>query len=200
MKDLLEAVIEQIEMQTKTINRNHEQIIEMGEKVKFLPGKELTQEMNTQLKELTSSINTLNFPAAEIKKLSADIVQSTQLLKKIARKEVRHIHHVSSVIWIAIGLFLALTIASAGWYLTGRKLDGYIENDTKYRYLKLQKSKNLQYQLNLVDSLYQVNPDLRKQVLKQEEARERRLELLQQAREKQKEAEELRKKAEKVAK
>ena len=71
----------------------------------------------------------------------------------------------------------------------------YIANDTKYRYLKLNRNKNLQQMLTYSDSLYRAVKGMRDSVINREEENERRLQLLQEAADKQKEADELKKKA-----
>ncbi len=67
--------------------------------------------------------------------------------------------------------------------------------DTKYRYLKLINNRNLQVVLNLTDSLYLSHNDMRDSVIQTEEKNEQKLKLLHEAIEKQKEADELRRKA-----
>lgn len=68
-------------------------------------------------------------------------------------------------------------------------------NDTKYRYLKLDTaSRGLQEHLNLVDSLYKLNPDLRQTVLETEETNRKHLEMLQKARQMENEARDLKRK------
>jgi hypothetical protein len=57
------------------------------------------------------------------------------------------------------------------------------------------KGKRLQHYLYLNDSLYLADPGMRKQVLEQEATHKRKLELLMEAKEKRREAEELEKKA-----
>lgn len=69
-----------------------------------------------------------------------------------------------------------------GWYLTGSRLAGYIANDTKYRYLRLDTAqKGLQFYLYHIDSLYATYPDLRKKMLQTEEQYRINFERLQRA-------------------
>ena len=84
------------------------------------------------------------------------------------------------------------------WYMTTEKLEGFIANDTKYRQLKLDSAnKRLQTELDVVDSLYQVNPDLRDMVIQNEERNRKNLEMLQKAVRMESEANELKKKVNK---
>lgn len=110
-------------------------------------------------------------------------------------KKEHHIHHFRWPLGVAAGIFLLLALAVSGLYVNHQKLRQYIANDTKYRNLKLIENKDLEILLHSEDSIYLANPDMRKQVLEKEAERERKLELLREAREKQQEAENLRKRA-----
>jgi len=69
-----------------------------------------------------------------------------------------------------------------GWYLAGSRLAGYIANDTKYRYLRLDTAqKGLQFYLYHIDSFYATYPDLRKKMLQTEEQHRINFERLQRA-------------------
>lgn len=89
-----------------------------------------------------------------------------------------------------------LVLTVSGLYVNHQKLQQYLANDTKYRSLKLIKNKNLQILLHAEDSTYLSYPGMRKQVLEQEAERDRQLELLQEAGEK--EAKELKAKTKKI--
>ncbi|MEO5683201.1 MAG: hypothetical protein ABIQ88_11210 [Chitinophagaceae bacterium] len=72
--------------------------------------------------------------------------------------------------WKLGGFFLILCLICTGWYNTADKLDNYIANDTKWRYLKLDTvRKSFLIYLLSIDSFYNSNADLRKTVLAQEE-------------------------------
>ena len=82
--------------------------------------------------------------------------------------------------------------------MTTEKLEGFIANDTKYRQLKLDSAnKRLQSNLDAVDSLYQVNPDLRETEILHEERNRKNLEMLQKAVRMESEAKELKRKVNK---
>ncbi len=66
--------------------------------------------------------------------------------------------------------------------MTSKRLAGYKANDTKYRMLRLDTVHyRLQFFLDRADSLYRVDPDLRKSVLETEEQRRINFERLQRA-------------------
>jgi hypothetical protein len=94
---------------------------------------------------------------------------------------VRHPYFVKLVLSTA-GLFLLVCFLCSGWYTTSSKLDNYIANDTKYRYLKLDSSrKPLQIFIMTIDSFYNANTEMRKNVLAQEEQNRLNFERLEQA-------------------
>lgn len=94
---------------------------------------------------------------------------------------VRHPYFFKLVLSTA-GLFLLVCLLCSGWYMTKTKLDNYIANDTKYRYMKLDSSKKaLQIFMMTIDSFYNANTEMRKNVLAQEEQNRLNFERLQQA-------------------
>ena len=71
--------------------------------------------------------------------------------------------------WIAAGLFIAFALVCSGWYNTCTNLGQYTANDTKYRKLRLDTAQlALQHYLDHIDSLYEMNAGLRKEVLETE--------------------------------
>lgn len=145
--------------------------------------------------ELRTEIKNIQLPTKEIQGLSAWLKVAASLLAQPAKREVLHHHHVPKIIWIAAGLFLILCITFSGWYMTANKLNMYTANDTKYRYLKLDTaSVGLQKYLDLADSLYRSNIDLRQKVLKEEELNSKHGEMLQKARRMESEATDLKRK------
>lgn len=105
----------------------------------------------------------------------------TRALENPVEKKERHIHHFRWPLAGAVEVSLLLVLAVFGLYVNHQKLQQYIANDTKYRSLKLIKNKSLEALLYAHDSTYLANPDMRKQVLEQEAARDRKLELLREA-------------------
>jgi len=106
-----------------------------------------------------------------------------------------HHHHATKTIWIAAALFLIVCLEAAALYETINKLNAYKANDTKYRYLKLQDNTALNKLLTFTDSLYQINGTMRDSVIRREEQNQRNLEILRRAIQLEKEAKELKKKA-----
>lgn len=114
--------------------------------------------------------------------LSNNLANCMQLLKQPQLLVTRHEHKLSTKIWITAAVFLILCLAFTGWYNTANKLDNYIANDTKWRYLKLDTArKSFQIYLLSIDSFYNSRVDLRKTVLAQEEQNRLNFERLQEA-------------------
>lgn len=103
-------------------------------------------------------------------------------LKQPAINKVIHHHYIPKLIWISVGLFIALCLVCSGWYVTSTKLNSFIASDTKYRLLRLDTvHKSLQLYLDHLDSLYKIQPDMREKVLETEEEYRLNFERLQKA-------------------
>lgn len=153
------------------------------------------QAIEEKIEALNNNKQTLSFPVKEMARLAASLQETTFLLQQSLDKKVIHQHHVPKLIWITASLFLLFSLACSGWYNTTSKLSAYVANDTKYRYLKLNNNRNLQVVLHITDSLYFSDHGMRDSVIQTEEKNEQKSKLLQEAIEKQKEADKLRKKA-----
>ena len=174
------------------------QIGALKEKMEGLPDYgEALEKIGSEIHGLGEQEPPLPYPEREVRQLIANLRETTHLLRQPVKKEVTHHHYVPKLIWISAGLFLAFCLVCSGWYHTGSKLSQYVANDTKYRYLKLNGNKPLQQILFITDSLYGANAGMRDSVISREEENERKLQLLQQAADKQQEVDELRRKAKK---
>lgn len=176
---------------------------------------EAVQQQETEMKELKSLVGQMGSLNGNVEGLSADLKEIAALMKKVqADKQPlsqqitrlhhqlsqpvahQHHHHVHKLIWIAAGLFLVLAITLVGWYNTGQRLAGFRSSDTKLRYLRLQHVEAVQKWVHVADSLHLAGPDrLRDSVQKEESARQRRRDMLEEAARKEADAEALRKRA-----
>ncbi|MEO5996978.1 MAG: hypothetical protein ABIN89_09600 [Chitinophagaceae bacterium] len=151
----------------------------------------------TSVEGLRTAINSGQSPN-RLQEFSTRLALAINLLQKPIENKVNHHHHIPKLTWITAGLFLLFSMVCSGWYMTTEKLDSFIANDTKYRQLKLDSAnKRLQADLDVVDSLYQVKPDLKEMVIQKEERNKKNLELLQKAILMENEANELKKKVNK---
>lgn len=133
-------------------------------------------ENNAEVKQLVAAIGSLkedvhNAGLSE-KKMSALSTQIDALLDKLSSapvQKVEHHHHVPKIIWATAILMVTLCTVCAGWFYTGRKLNSFMANDTKYRAIKLDTAhKSLQQYLDDIDSVYTKNPDMRSAVIQKE--------------------------------
>ncbi len=131
---------------------------------------------------LRDDLKESRFPIEKLQSLSSRLDTVMSLLREPVENKVLHHHHVPKIIWITAGLFITLALISSGWYITANKLDSFIGNDTKYRQLRLDTSKQgLQIYLDKIDSLYVTRPDMRKIVLEKEVEYQINFERLQKA-------------------
>lgn len=191
-----ESVIEkigQIEKQVLALSNNAVQEGEIEEQQKNL--LMILKELKSVLSRLDNNARTILDASDRMSDLSGKLDRCIHALENPVEKKEHHIHHFRWPLGVAVGVSLLLVLAASGLYINHQKLQQYIANDTKYRSLKLIKNKSLEALLYAHDSTYLADPDMRNQVLKQEAERDRKLELLQEAREKRQEAGELEKKA-----
>jgi hypothetical protein len=191
-----ESVIEkigQIEKRVAALSNNAVQEGEIEEQQKSL--LTILKELKSALSQLDNNARTILDASDRMSDLSGKLDRCTHALENPVEKKEHHIHHFRWPLGVAVGVSLLLVLTVSGLYVNRQKLQQYIANDTKYRSLKLIRNKELEALLNSEDSTYLADPGMRKQVLEQKAERDRQLELLQQAREKLREAQELKKRA-----
>lgn len=133
-------------------------------------------ENNTEIKQLVAAIGSLKeniyntgLSEKKIAKLGIQIDILLDKLNSAPVQKVEHHHHVPKIIWATAILMVTLCIVCAGWFYTGKKLDSFIANDTKYRAIKLDTAqKSLHQYLDHIDSAYIKNPDMRRAVIRKE--------------------------------
>lgn len=145
---------------------------------------------------LKERVDTVDISEKNITDLNTKMETFIRKLDTTPVQKVLHHHHIPKIIWAAAGLMIALCTICSGWFYTGKKLDGFIANDTKYRALRLDTSKKfLQQYLDFVDSVYIVNPDMRNVILQKEEEYEMNFKRMQKAMELKEEAKKLEREA-----
>lgn len=143
---------------------------------KIVTASEMKEDLEQSRKVLAETKELLtSFPTSRFQLLTVALDANTKAHQQ--PQEIKHHHHLHWVAYVAGGLFLMLCLFAAGWYMTADKLDGFIENDTKYRYLKLSNSIESKKMIRGADSMYRAVGDLRELVLNQEENRSRQAEL-----------------------
>ncbi len=185
---LLKTIVEKADAQEKKIT-------EMQGTLKNVPGhSEEIRRVKTEVAELKTTVKNISFPIGAMQELSDRLAESARLLRHPVINKVLHHHHVPKIIWIAAGLFIILSLACLGWYMTADKLSEFKANDTKYRYLKLNNNQSLQQLLHITDSLYRVDKNLRDSVQQREETIREQFELQQRIIEKEREVSRLKEK------
>ncbi len=188
-----------LEVTARKVETMDKKIAALEEKSKHIsPDTEVIQKLIGTVEELRRDIKDSRFPEEKIQNLSSRLDAHINIINRSLSTKVLHHHHVPKITWITAGLFIALCVTGSGWYMTNIKLNSYIANDTKYRQLRLDTSQlHLQVYLDRVDSLYNVNPDMRRHVLQVEEEYRLNFERLQRAERLRNEAKDLERKARK---
>ena len=106
---------------------------------------------------------------------------------------VEHHHHFPKIAFATVVLSVLLLLALMGWYYTFDDLNQFKGNDTKYRYLKLQKNEPLRQLLFITDSLFTKQSGMRENVIYQEDSILDRFKRLQEIEAREKKIKELKK-------
>ena len=171
----MEVAYKKIEQQDKKMAAWEEQLRD------FAGNKLLLQQLISATELLKQDVVKNYLPVETLEDLSGKLNINNVLLK-LGPQKVQHHHHVPKLIWIAAGLFVGFSMVCSGWYMTYKKLDQFIMNDTKYRYLKLDTGqRSLMMILDRVDSIYNSGINIRKDVFDKEEVNRKNLEKLQRA-------------------
>lgn len=134
------------------------------------------------VEKIMTVVQKTSLPEKELRELFGKMEKNSEVIKNPPPQKIIHHHHIPKITWIAAGLFIVIALASAGWYMTAGKLEGYTANDTKYRYLKLDTGNAyLQKLLSRTDSLLRKNVSMRDTVINMEEEYHNNFDLLEKA-------------------
>lgn len=186
MNQIIETLASKVDKQEKLLQ-------ELDEKVKAIPDN--SGKIAEIWKEMHNTFLQHSIPKEGVVTLTAALSQNIGIMKTPRTENQIHHHHLSKVIFIVIVLVIVVAVLSMGWYNTADNLKQFKEADTKYRFLKLQDSRSIKQLLITTDSLYYRTPALRDSVLRQEQLKNDRLEMLQLANEQEQAAKKLRMKA-----
>ena len=185
---LLQTIVDKLEALESILTTSKPQIIEADNGSLQECIKQQTIEVSTKINALSE---TLTFPKETISQLTQRLQSLSVSLKQPLRKEIRHEHHINTGIIVCICLVVILACCGCWIYNLHNDTKAYKANDIKYRYVKM----NIDnvHLLSKVDSLYNVAGDqMIQEVKKQETDLRKRLDLLQKADMKEKEAKRLR--------
>lgn len=183
------------DVMTNRMEKQDQRIMDLEKQVCAIPDN--TQIIYTVIKgieEVKRMVSRSSVPESDLRQLNTNLNKTNGYLSQPVVNRVEHHHHFSKVIFITAGVILALLLAVVGLFNTYEKLDQFEENDTKYRFLKLQNNASLQHLLFITDSLYKIQPDMRGNVKWQEDSVSYRLKRLQAIEVKEKEIKDLKRK------
>jgi DNA repair exonuclease SbcCD ATPase subunit len=186
-----------MEMAVEKLERQDEKLSAIQKQLENISGGiEKMGDIKKDLAAIAEGIKEVRYPEEDMRQLSENLTAGILLIKYPPPQKVLHEHHVPKLLWIAAGLLLALCITCSGWFRAARKLNGFIANDTKYRWLRLDTTRrNFQIFLQEADSLYRTQRDLRETVIETENRYLENIGRLEKAGRLKEEAKELEKKA-----
>ncbi len=165
--DSIENLNQKIDVMVSTKNETH------------VDQDNILKEINAGFNKISDLISKSSFSLDKLQKLSEASERSIQNQITPQESKVIHHHHISKGIWVAIILFILISLESVGWLKTANKLDQYNENDTKYRFMRLDTSaKNLQAYLDSLDARYKSDPNMSSMVTNLEDQYKKNMERL----------------------
>lgn len=194
-ENLIETITEVTDANTQRIARLEEDMADFKKALQQMADWSVAAQ---NLSKSNSAVNLLNAQIAGMAKDNQSLRNVLQGTKDLLSKpqQHKHSHYFPKIAWVTAGLFLALCLVSIGWYSTTSRLDASRTNDLKYRYLRLVDQAAIVRTIRQADSLHQAKPDFfRDSVNAAEIAKQERLEMLDEAIQKEKEARDLRQKA-----
>ena len=160
-----------MELSSRKIKEQDKKIAAIENKINEVPSNnEMMGELLAGIEGFRADMQEVLLLPEKLEQFSKQLEDAKSILTQPVETKVIYQHHVPKLILITGGLFLAICLACAGWYLTASKLDNFIASDTKYRQLRLDTAqRGLQLYLDHLDSSYKIRADMRKKVLETEE-------------------------------
>lgn len=159
------------DVMTNRVEKQDQKIMELEKKVSNIPDN--SQAISGVIKgfdDVKSLIKSNRIPEKDINQLNANLNAAIGYLSQPVVNKVEHHHHVPKIIIISAILFIVVCLLIVGWFNTYQRLEQYKENDTKYRFLKVQHNIPLLNLLSTTDSLYKVQSNMREQVIRREDS------------------------------
>ena len=183
------------DVMTNRMEKQDQRIMDLEKQVSAIP--DYTQIISTVIKgieEVKRMVSRSSIPENDLRQLNTNLNKTNDYLSQPVVNKVEHHHHVPKIIIISAILLAVVCVIIVGWYYTYQNLEQYKENDTKYRFLKVQHNKPLQNLLFKTDSLYKLQSDMRDDVIRQEDSILDRFKRIQALEAKEKEVKDIREK------
>lgn len=184
---LLQSIVDkigQLEVLIASKGAGHESNVQLN-KVK--------QECMLLKDQVTLMGQTVGSLPESMKRLIIRLDACTRALMVPVQQQVRHHHHLSYGLLLSAGMFIVVVFLSVWLYNTYDRVSDLRANDIKYRSMKFLPDKGFVDIVHSVDSIYNLDRNrFKDSIIKREQVLQKRLELLQMADEKEKEAKQLR--------
>jgi hypothetical protein len=182
------------DVMTNRIEKQDQKISDLEKRISTIPDN--SQAISVVIKgieELKQIANRNTIPENDLRQLNFNLNKTNGYLSQPVVNKVEHHHHVPRITIISAILFVVICLIIMGWYNTSQRLEQYKENDTKYRFLKVQHNRPLQNLLYNTDSLYKLS-DMREDVIRKEDSILDRFKRLQEIEAKEKEVKDIKEK------
>ena len=177
---------------TNRVEKQDQKVNDLEQKINAIPdNSQYLIEVKSKMAELISMVTKISFPDKEVRQLALNLRTCIGLLSQPVVNKVEHHHHFPKIIYATAGLFIIICLVCTALFNTHGRLEQFKENDTKYRFLKLQNNEPLRRLLFVTDSLFRNQSDMRENVSHQEDSIFDRFKRLQEIEAKEKEVKDL---------
>jgi hypothetical protein len=180
---------------TNRIEKQDQKIVDLEKQLSNIPdNSQAISVVINGIKELKQIANKNTIPENDLRQLNINLNKTIGYLSQPVVNKVEHHHHIPKIVIVSAVLFAVICLIIAGWYNTYLHLEQYKENDTKYRFLKVQHNKPLHNLLFKTDSLYKLHSDMRDNVIRKEDSILDRFKRMQELEAKEKEVKDIKEK------
>lgn len=156
---------------TNRIEKQDEKIMDLEKKISSVPdNSKAIAVLIKGIEDLKNSMTNNRISEKDIRQLNINLNSAIGYFSQAAVNKVEHHHHFPKIVIISAVLLAITFLLIAGWFNTYQRLDQYQENDTKYRFLKVQHNNRLLELLNNTDSLYNAQSNMREDVKRKEDS------------------------------
>ncbi|MHA4808477.1 hypothetical protein ACX0G9_10225 [Flavitalea flava] len=137
--------------------------------------RKLTQ-LITEVKKIVAELSDkLSFPVKGVEEVKNVLREHAAKFQEPYEKTVHHKHFMGKTIWILCGLIQLVLLVGFFWNKQRERANQYLDNDSKWRWLKLTSDPSLLNSTARADSVYLTNPESFRKIVYEEEERRKAL-------------------------
>lgn len=124
-----------------------------------------------KIRETTSE----RLPLGEMKGLREDLVSNRALFEQPLKRSIHHTHYMGRPVWVIAGLLCVIVLMSYFLNHSEVRADAHVENDVKWRYLKLTDDSAVLRKVHLAEEAFSTDAVQMEKGVEAEEERRKQL-------------------------